>query len=295
MSPRLGPKEANKGDECSQGPGETLTTVYAVLGMPVNHSLSPAIQGAAIKKCGLSASYVALPVHPHDLAAVMRTLVRAGGGGNVTLPYKSAAAEVVKEKTRAVVRTGACNTFWAESGRLVGDNTDVAGFLKGWTDLLGESPQGAQVLLLGAGGAARAVVHGLLSEGVDQVLVWNRSKEPVEQLLSHFGDPRLSSFRAGEVIAPPPVDVVVNATSVGLNAGDPSVIDFGTGQHPRAALDLVYGLDTTPFVKAAQAKDIAAADGKAMLVYQAAASFERWFGVEAPVQTMFGALPLSTQ
>ena len=124
--------------------------VFAILGNPVAHSLSPAIQTAALKAARLDGRYVAIACRPEDVAPVMRTLARAGGGGNVTVPHKRRAATVVDDAGDAVVRTGACNTFWGEGERIRGDNTDVEGARRAIRTLLAGSARGARVLLAGA-------------------------------------------------------------------------------------------------------------------------------------------------
>jgi len=128
----------------------------------VEHSLSPAIQNAAFREAGVDGVYVALRTSAEDLPALVRALSRAGGGGNVTLPHKERAATVVDVPSDAVRRTGACNTFWGDDdGRIHGDNTDVEGFRRALRSFLGRSPEGFRVLLLGAGGAARAILEAL--------------------------------------------------------------------------------------------------------------------------------------
>ena len=132
------------------------TQVLALLGDPVDHSLSPVIQNAAFREAGVDGVYVALRCEAPDLVGFMHGLGRAGGGGNITLPYKQKAASFLDERSEAVRRTGACNTFWGRDGKVCGDNTDVEGFRRALKHFLGRSSEGFRVLLLGAGGAARA-------------------------------------------------------------------------------------------------------------------------------------------
>jgi len=131
------------------------TRVFALLGDPVAHSSSPVIQNAALEDLELDGVYVALrAVSPDEMAAFMRGLARAGGGGNVTLPHKEKAATVLDVPSQDVRRTGACNTFWSQDGKIHGDNTDVQGFARALEAFLGEPPGGYRALVLGAGGSA---------------------------------------------------------------------------------------------------------------------------------------------
>ena len=140
---------------------DARTRLVALLGDPVSHSLSPVIQNAAFRAAGVPGVYLALRTPAGSLGEMMRGIAAGGGAGNVTVPHKEAAVAVLDRATDAVRNTGACNTFWAESGVLWGDNTDVAGFRAAAAALLGSPPRGARVLLIGAGGAARAVIAAL--------------------------------------------------------------------------------------------------------------------------------------
>ena len=145
------------------------TRVFALLGDPVEDSLSPQLQNRAYGETGADGVYVALRASAEDLPGMIRSLCQAGGGGNVTLPHKEKAVTVLDRSAPAVRRTGACNTFWLEEGQIHGDNTDVAGFSRALRLLLGGPPEGMSVLLLGAGGAARAALVGLLDDGAASV------------------------------------------------------------------------------------------------------------------------------
>jgi shikimate dehydrogenase len=264
--------------------------LLALLGDPVAHSLSPAMQNAAFRAAGLDGVYVSLRVGEEDLEGLLRGIARAGGGGNVTLPHKARAARAVERPLPAVVRTGACNTFWLEDGGIHGDNTDVEGFRRALRTLLGQPPEGARVLLLGAGGAARAVVHALVEDGVEGIWIRNRSPARAEALARELGEGR-AWLAEGSPQALPPMDVVVNATRLGLHPGDPFPLaphDLPPGDP--VCLDLVYAPDETPWVRAVRPLGLRAADGREMLVQQGAAAFERWWGREAPVEVMRRAL-----
>ncbi len=267
------------------------TRLYALLGDPVSHSLSPRMQNAAFAAARLDAVYVALACATADVPGLIRGLARAGGGGNVTVPHKGLAASAVDDPTPAVIRTGSCNTFWLEDGRVRGDNTDVTGFLTTVRRLV-PPLHSARVLLLGAGGAARGVVAALLDEGVSEIAVRNRSRVRADALLASFAT-------ASDILRPAPddaalraerFDLVVNATSLGLHPADEAPLDLSQLPRVGAALDLVYLPGETAWVRSARALGIPAADGLQMLVAQGAAAFERWWGQPAPVDAMRAAV-----
>ncbi len=269
----------------------TSRPIYALLGAPVHHSLSPALQNAAFHARGIDAVYVALWTWGELVEPLMRSLALAGGGGNVTVPHKNRAAQALDQPAAAVRATGACNVFWWEDGLgLCGDNTDVAAFRTAAEAVLGSGLDGSRVLLLGAGGAARAVVHACSGSEVEKVDIVNRTPERAEALVRDLGEPsRVEVVDDDDVKASAGTyDLVVNATSLGLAVSDPLPIDPRTVR-ARALLDLVYGRSETPLVLAARQAGLTAADGRRMLVEQAAASFRRWFDRDPPLEVMFEA------
>jgi shikimate dehydrogenase len=263
--------------------------LYALLGAPVHHSLSPALQNAAMKSLEIDATYVALWTWDDLVGSFMRSLA----GGNVTVPHKRAAAAALDHPGETVRATGACNVFWWDERRaLCGDNTDAAAFRAAAEALLHDELSGCRVLLLGAGGAARAVVHACCGAGVDRVEILNRTRERAEELVDDLGAAStVGVLERGEVPAGEEYDLVVNATSLGLDLSDPLPVKAEAVQ-TKAILDLVYGHDETPLVRAARAAGIEAADGRLMLVEQAALSFRKWFHRDAPRDVMMGAAGL---
>jgi shikimate dehydrogenase len=267
------------------------TRVLTLLGDPISHSASPEVQNAAFQAAGVDGIYVAVRCASDDLVGFMKGLARAGGGGNVTLPHKEKAASLLDVRSEAVRQTGACNTFWGdEEGRLHGDNTDVDGFRRALRAFIGGNARGMRVLLLGAGGAARAALLGLLEEGSDEVLIFNRTQDRARAVARRIGGDRTRVVPVLRELERESFDLVVNATRLGLDTNDPSPLDLKILQRAGAAMDLIYGRHVTPFVRSAEAAGVRSTDGREMLVQQGAASFERWWGREAPIDAMRAAV-----
>ena len=271
-----------------------MTLRFVLLGDPVRHSISPAMHGTAFQILGLDAEYTARQTASGEVGSIMRSADLAGG--NVTLPHKLRAARALTRPSAAVRATGACNCWWrGTDGELAGDNTDVGG-LRIALSRLGFQPQGARVLLLGAGGAARGAVQALLEGGVSSVEVLNRTPARAHALrdgaMAHATDVDHVADVVRVVAAPhsgATYDLVLNSTSLGLSPGDPLPLDLGRGADRRvgAAVDLVYAAGGTAWIRHARTLGIRAADGLDMLVGQAALSLERWFpGLEAPFEAM---------
>ena len=204
------------------------------------------------------------------MAGLLTGIAHAGGGGNVTVPHKRRAAELVDRKTDAVERTGACNTFWLDAGEVWGDNTDVLGFSAAVHALMG-SPAGTRVLLLGAGGAARAALFSLLQEHVDSVVLLNRTSDKADDLRRTFASPRgkVRVVKEPASLRREGFDLVVNATSLGLHSDDAPPIALGSLHRVGAALDMVYAPGGTAWTREAKRLEIPASDGTEMLLRQA--------------------------
>ncbi len=266
------------------------TRVLTLLGDPVSHSASPEIQNAAFSEAGVDGVYVAVRCAADDLSGFMHGLARAGGGGNVTLPHKEKAAALLDRPSEAVRRTGACNTFWGVEGRLHGDNTDVDGFRRALRVFLDGSVAGCRALVLGAGGAARAALLGLLDEGAAEVLIFNRTAERARAVARRIGGQRARVVPLVQGLEGEDFDLVVNTTRLGLDPHDAPPIDFARLGRAGAAMDLVYGIHKTSFVAAAERAGIRSTDGMEMLVQQGAVSFERWWDRPAPIEAMRAAI-----
>ncbi len=266
------------------------TRVFTILGNPVEHSLSPVIQNAAFQEARVDGVYVALRCDAEQMVGFMSGLGRSGGAGNVTLPHKEKAASVLDKPLEAVRRTGACNTFWGESGKLCGDNTDVEGFRRAQRHFLGGAPTGYRVLLLGAGGAARAALVSLIDDEVQDVLILNRTVERARAVARRIGGDRVRVAESHSDVDDGEFDLVVNTTRLGLHSDDELPFDLERLSRADAVMDLVYGPSATAFVAASKRLGIPAVDGGEMLVHQGAVAFERWWGEEAPIDAMRQAL-----
>jgi shikimate dehydrogenase len=251
-----------------------------VLGYPVGHSRSPAMHEAAYRELGLDWRYVRLPVPPELFAETAGALGASGyRGANVTIPHKLAALELAGEATAAARAIGAANTLTFEDGSIEADNTDAAGLIAA----LGEPPRpGSTALVLGAGGAGRAAAFALAEAGAE-VAVWNRTPARARRLADELG------VRAVE--RPEPADLLVHATSVGLDPvlAEPealAALGLVGVDPPPVVVDLVYGDAEPPVTSWAARGGARVVDGIEVLVRQGALSFERWTGREAPLEAM---------
>jgi shikimate dehydrogenase len=256
------------------------TRVFAILGDPVAHSLSPTMHNAAFQALGLAASYVPLRCSDEDVPAIISALTRAGGGGNVTVPHKELAARSVDRCLEQAQLLGACNTFWADGAGSVGENTDVAG-IGAALDAL-EAPSDAW-LVVGTGGGARAVVGAARARGA-AVAVVSRSAERRGRFYEWVR-------RLGVEQAPfDDCTVMINTTPLGLAPGQPLPVERPT-RSAVVALDMVYARGETAWVRAMRGAGLRAGDGRSMLVAQGAAAFRCWFpSVTPPVDVMRGAV-----
>jgi shikimate dehydrogenase len=239
------------------------------------------MHNAAFHALGLEAVYVPLRCRADAVAPLIQALTAAGGGGNVTVPHKEVAAGAVRQLRERARLFGACNTFWAIGDESVGDNTDAEGLLEALDRL--EPPDGGW-LVAGTGGSARAVVGAARERGAG-VAVLSRDPERQKQFEAWARSLGVS------VVPRDTCRVLINATPLGLKPQDPPPIPLHLAPAAKAALDLVYIEGETPWVHTLRAHGLRAADGRAMLVAQGAAAFERWFpDIPAPREIMRAAV-----
>lgn len=245
-----------------------------LLGHPVSHSLSPTFQNAALRAAGLATCYEAVDVPPHDLEATLAKLRRDRVAGNVTVPFKERMHDACDTLSSLARRTGAVNTFWLdERDRLVGDNTDVGGFDTCVRTKLVADPRSLTIGVLGAGGAAAAVLAAAESWPNCYAHVYNRTPERARLLCERFGTVAQPVDDVGVVAG---AQLVVNATSIGLT-NDDVPIDVTLLRRDALVVDLVYRRGESRFVRELRRRGIHAIDGIHMLVEQGALAFERWF------------------
>jgi shikimate dehydrogenase len=260
-----------------------------VIGSPVRHSLSPAIHNAAFAALGLNWVYVAFEVAEGEAASALAAMRALGVAGlSVTMPHKAAVAAAVDRLSPSAARLGAVNCVAVEGDELVGHNTDGGGFLDALRAEAGFDPAGRDVAVLGAGGAARAVVATLAEAGVGRLVIVNRSRERA-LAAAQLADGRAVVGTENDVAD---CALVVNATSVGMGrpagvAGPADIaIDPGLLGPGHVVVDLVYQPLETALVVAARARGAAAHNGVGMLVYQAARAFRLWTGHAPPLDAM---------
>jgi len=258
------------------------------VGDPVAHSLSPRMHNAAITALGVDAVYVALRAHGDAFEPLLRSLLAAGAGLNVTVPHKRRAAGLLDAPSDEVRRTGACNTVWSGPGGITGDNTDVAAVREVSAALAGGRAVG-RVLVIGTGGSARAAAVAVADGWPGAVVeVLSRDAARAQDFLSWAEGAGVGAVPSNG----DPVDLVINATPLGLTPADVLPLDREhlRRRAPAAVLDLVYVRGRTRFVRAAREAGIAAEDGRDVLLEQGAASFRHFFGVQPPRAVMRAAV-----
>jgi shikimate dehydrogenase len=275
--------------------GESVVTdgfrAACIIGWPAGHSRSPLIHNYWIEQHGIAGEYRKEPVPPEAFAAFLARM-GAGGyvGGNVTIPHKEAALRLSAPDARANA-VGAANTLWHDGATLRSTNTDVEGFLgnldaaaPGWDRDLPD------VVVLGAGGSARAVVFGLIERGAPRIHVVNRTLDRAQALRERFGAAVVPAAWDAAPTLLGSARLLVNTTSLGMNGQPPLAIDVGLVPAGAVVADLVYVPLVTPLLAAAQARGLATADGLGMLLHQAVRGFSLWFGVKPMVTPELRAL-----
>jgi shikimate dehydrogenase len=278
-----------------------MTIRFGIIGYPLTHSVSPVMQQAAIDYLDLDATYEIWESPPELLSTTLDWLRRTPGvyGANVTVPFKEEVFNQLDWSDPITRDVGAVNTLVVNEGRLAGYNTDVGGFIRALQQAQFNTPQLKRVLLLGAGGAARAVLCGLIKLGISHVTIANRTISRAvtlvdlakargvmaEATLLDYENLAVAQGASGW-------DLIINATSVGMKQSPTSgnlVLDPRLISHETLAFDLVYNPAMTPFLEAAADAGARTLNGLSMLIYQGAEAFTLWTRRIAPLQVMFGA------
>ena len=272
-----------------------MTRRLGVIGYPLSHSISPPVHQAALDHLGIDARYEVWETPPSDLSGLLDRMRNPEFmGASVTIPHKETVALMMDELSPAAAAIGAVNCIAGAGGRLVGHNTDGGGFIAALQECAGFTATGRSVLLIGAGGAAKAIGHALINEGVSSLTIANRTRAKAESLAANLPSMAVAaSLDPSELAAAAAgADLIVNSTSVGMSSGE------GAGESPIApdlipagALvnDIVYSPPETPLMRAGRARGACVLGGLPMLIFQGAAAFELWTGQEPPVEVMLAA------
>jgi len=276
------------------------TRLCGVLGHPLEHTLSPRMHNAAFAALGLDWVYLPWPVGPDRLGEALRGLRALANfaGANVTVPHKEAVIPYLDELTEEARAVGAVNTIVRAGDRLTGHTTDGAGLLAALAEAADFRPEGACVVIVGAGGAGRSAAFALAAAGARQVAILNRSEARAQALADDVrgvaDDVEVLAYQLQSGSSTARIlggaDLVVNATSVGLRPTDSSPVDLALCGPGAVAYDMVYNPPESSFLRQARARGLRAANGLGMLVHQGAAAFALWTGRAAPVDVMRGAL-----
>jgi shikimate dehydrogenase len=268
------------------------TQLVGILGHGIEYTMSPAIHNAAFRKLGMNWAYVPLRVSLHQLEPALRGLCALGFKGcNVTIPYKMEVVRYLDGLSEPAGRLGAVNTVICGDGGMVGYNTDVEGFRSFLADK-DVRVEGTTILLIGAGGASRAVALALAEEGAARIFVMNRTMRKAEELaallktLNLVTEISVRTFDLEGSRVLEESDVVVNCTPLAGSDADRMPLDYKGFTANKWAIDLKYAEGTSDFLHKANARGAKTADGEGMLLHQAAASFRLWTGQTAPLQAM---------
>lgn len=255
-----------------------------VIGHPIAHSRSPLIHGFWLKTLDLAGSYERIDIHPDDIEAFLQDLPQSGFvGGNVTIPHKQAAHRAAHRLDEAAQAIGAANTLWLEDGKLVAGNTDAIGFSANLDSQAPNWRNRRTALVLGAGGAARAILFALKDAGFNDIRVVNRTLSRADELCQRFG-PGMTAHGWEDIdVLCADAGLVVNTSSLGMAGESRLPLDVALLPDNAIVSDIVYAPLETPLLAAARARGLVGVDGLGMLLHQAVPGFERWFGVKPQV------------
>ncbi len=271
--------------------------LVGVFGQPVAENPTGVMQEAAFAAAGLNWRYLNIEVPPEKLGDAMQSMETFGMRGvNLTIPHKVAVLDYLDEVSPEAGMIGAVNTVRLENGKLIGENTDGKGFLRGITTDTGMDPASKRVVMIGAGGATRAIATELILAGVDDLLVLNRTVERGEKMVSDLQAATKGPIRfqkwVGTYAVPGNCDLFINATSIGLYPDINAMPDVDlSGAHPDSLVaDVVFNPPETPLLAVARIKGLKTLDGLSMLVYQGMIGFEMWTGQSPDEAVMKSAL-----
>ena len=255
-----------------------------VTGWPIAHSKSPMLHGFWLKEYGIEGSYEALAVEPENFDSFLKNLPQSGFvGGNVTIPHKEVAFENLTRLDDAARTIGAVNTLWLEDGNVCGGNTDAYGFSANMDEFAAKWRDGKTAIVLGAGGASRAIIYSLIETGYEKIHIVNRTFERAENLAELFG-PKCSAHKWESLsLLLSSANFLVNTTSIGMAGNDAEMPDLFGLSNKTIVTDIVYTPLETPFLKSARESGLKTVDGLGMLLHQAVPGFEKWFGIRPKV------------
>ena len=255
-----------------------------VIGWPITQSRSPLIHGTWLEELDIDGSYEKYAVEPNELPSFIQNLQQNGFAGlNLTIPHKEQVLSLVDEITDEAKAIGAANTLWFQDDKLIAGNTDGYGFL---THLQTSAPNwqtSMPALILGAGGAARAIIYALLQAGVPEIILTNRTQERADQLAKEFGNKLSKIAWQDKEEALARCGLLVNSTSLGMTGKPALEINIASLPQKAVVYDIVYAPLETELLKAARLKGLATVDGLGMLLHQAVPGFEKWFGTRPQV------------
>ena len=265
---------------------ETFVNHAFVTGYPIKHSRSPLIHGYWLKQLGLPGSYRAHEVKPEDFAAFVASLkdgTSGFSGGNVTIPHKEVACRLADQPDELSQELGAANTLWVQDGKVHATNTDGRGFVANLDERASGWDKTSTAVILGAGGASRAIIQAVRDRGIKTIHVVNRTVERAQELADRFG-PAVEAHPMGALTdAMTGAGLFINTTSLGMDGSEAPAIDFGVMSSSAVVTDIVYVPLKTPMLAQAEAQGFATVDGLGMLLHQAVPGFELWFGCRPTV------------
>jgi shikimate dehydrogenase len=263
-----------------------------VVGWPIAHSRSPLIHGYWLKTYGIDGDYIRLPVKPEDAEMFFHGLAASGFAGcNVTVPHKEAAFRAATRPDAAARSVQAANTLWLEDGVLCASNTDIHGFLANLDEQVpGWDKSGLPAAVLGAGGAARGVIRGLLDRGTPEIRLANRTRERADAMAARFGEAVRPFDWEDRSSLLKSCGLLVNTTMLGMTGQPPLDIDLTALPRDAVVNDIVYSPLETALLASARDRGLRTADGLGMLLHQAVPGFEKWFGVRPQVTSDLRAL-----